>query len=86
MAKYKEKPVIVEAVQYNGHNLDIIWETLGADDIYGPTENNPNWLIVATPFGDRNAHITNWIIKNTKGELKVLDPKRFDARYDLIEE
>lgn len=81
--RYKEKPVVVEAVQYNGHNIDTIWEAFGTTAIHGRDENNPDWLIVATPFGDRNVHVGDWIIKTSKGDLKVLDPKNFDARYEL---
>lgn len=86
MSKYREKPVFVEAVQYTGHNIDSIWVIFGTADIYGPTETNPDWLIVATPFGDRNVHVGDWIIKTFKGDLKILDPKNFDARYELIQE
>lgn len=86
MAKYMEKPVFVEAIQFDGNNLDEVWKTLGSDDIYGPDKDNPDVLIVTTLVGDRNVRVDNWIVRNLRGELKVIDPKIFANRYEFVEE
>jgi len=87
MAKYKEKPIFVEAVQYNGHNIDTIWEAFGADKVYGPTEKNPDWLIIETFYEDfERANIGDWIIKLKEGALEVINPEDFDNTYELVQE
>ena len=45
MSQYRKKPVVIEAIRWTGDNINQIWDWAGAADIYGPTENNPTWLI-----------------------------------------
>jgi hypothetical protein len=68
VALYRKKPVVVEAMQFTGDNYDEIWDTFGADGIYGhpgstprrfgacrvcgPTEKNSGYLILTTVHGD----------------------------------
>ena len=82
MAKYRKKPVVIEAIEYRGNVTDL--EPLGAwhKDItveqpligYDLTINTLEGAMVAQP-GD-------WIIKGVKGELYPCKPDIFEATYE----
>lgn len=84
MAKYRKKPVEIEAVQFTGKNINEIWETFSAENIYGPTENNPDRLLIYTLEGTMRAYIGDFIIKGVKGELYPCKPDIFEATYEGV--
>jgi hypothetical protein len=80
MAKYRKKPVIVEAEQF------IIWDTKKPPQfvtIHGVTF--PVYdltIIIPTLEGQHVASNLDWIIKGVKGELYPCKPDIFDATYE----
>jgi len=64
---YRKKPVVIDAVQWNGSNLEEIAKLGGAreyeQDFLGDD------LIIHTLEGDMKAYKGDWIIKGVKGEL-----------------
>lgn len=59
-------------LQWLGWNIEQLWDTFGAVDIYGPTpDKNPDWLIVTTPDGPKRADIGDLIIQDARGALTV---------------
>ena len=94
MARYRKKPVIIEAVQFNGFNKEN-----GQVDL----NERPEWLInefgkkiiffdkrntltIKTLEGNMIANIGDWIIKGVKGEYYPCKPEIFEATYELIEQ
>ena len=95
MAKYRKKPVVIEAFQMTKKNRWI-------------TDNWPNWLLEAfnpkeaeiimsfDPNGDQLVISTlegvlrvewnDWIIKGVKGELYPCKPDIFEQTYEKVEE
>ena len=94
MAKYRKKPVIIEAVQFNGFNKEN-----GQVDL----SERPEWLInefgkkviffdkrntltIKTLEGNMTANIGDWIIKGVNEELYSCKPNIFEQTYELVEQ
>lgn len=91
MAKYRKKPVVIEAVQWTGDNLrEII-------DFTGLHESAKKWtweeyekvvalqgLKIFTLEGPLNASPGDYIIKVVQGEFYPCKPDIFEATYDRV--
>lgn len=79
MAKYRKKPVVIEAREWTGGNavnlLDWIGEAAKQDGAS---------LIIHTLEGDHEASLGDMIIKGVKGEFYPCKPDIFAATYDLV--
>lgn len=84
MTVYRKKPVEVEAIQFTGGNVADIWAAFGADGIYGPTETNPDHLILTTTHGDpAPARRGDWVVPDSKpGTFYPIKPDVFEATYE----
>ncbi len=84
MAKYKKKPIVIEAVQYTGTEQSIV------DAIALPEAEQvcflKNELHVCTLEGVMTASLNDWIIKGVGGEVYPCKPDIFEKTYDLVEE
>lgn len=83
--KYRKKPVVIEAMQWNGENWKEIrdWNTPdGREATIG--ENGPT-LTIWTLEGVMTANIGDWIIKGVKGEFYPCKPDIFEATYEPAE-
>jgi len=92
MALYRKKPVVIEAVKFNGVGMD-----------YPTFDEQPGWLTEAlmggrvepqvhgggwaikTLEGEMTAVPGDYIIRGVKGELYPCKPDIFAATYDLVE-
>jgi hypothetical protein len=64
---FRKKPLEVKAIQFDGTNVADIWDAFGAEGIYGPTETNPDHLILTTTHGDpAPARVGDWIVPDSK--------------------
>ncbi|MFK0124913.1 hypothetical protein ACIQSP_16550 [Streptomyces nigra] len=88
MPKFRKKPVEIEAIQFTGDNVDEIWDAFGAAGIYGPTEKNPDHLILTTVHGDEApARPGDWVIPDGKpGTFYPCKPDIFAATYEPVNE
>jgi hypothetical protein len=77
MARYRKKPVVIEAIQYTGFNFGEIEAFTGGD-----AEFRDGQLLVATLEGPLRAAPNDWIIKGVKGEFYPCKPDIFDATYE----
>jgi len=79
MAKYREKSVVIEAVQFRG-NFDEIEAFVGGD-----AEFRDGKLLVATLEGPLYTSPMDYIIKGVKGEFYPCKPDIFEATYEPVE-
>ena len=86
MPKYRKKPVVIDAIQWTGDNIQEIWDEFGAGAIYGPTETNPDWLIIDTLEGQMLALLNDWIIRGVKNELYPCKEDIFPLTYESVAE
>ena len=83
MAKYREKPVVIEAVQWDG-STDTANAFLGdrysVDWEYENAESNR--MLIPTPEGKMLCFIGDWIIKDSQGGFLLCDSDVFVAAYE----
>ncbi|WP_449456129.1 hypothetical protein [Streptococcus suis] len=78
--KYRKKPVVVEAVKWNGENhLDITQFTISAIqfDSFGT-------LWINTLEGNMKAEKGDYIIKGVQGEFYPCKPDIFEQTYEEV--
>ena len=74
MAKYRKKPVVIEAFQYDGDlkDCDGNWYV-------------PNWAVEAYEKGVMHyASVWDYVIKGVNGELYPCKPDIFEKTYENI--
>lgn len=84
MPRFRKRPVEIEAIQFTGGNIEEIWDTFGAGDIYGPVEDDPCAYIL-TLEGEMRCNVGDYIIKGVKGEFYPCAEEIFYATYDTVE-
>lgn len=80
--KYRKKPVIIEAIQYNGKNRDEILIKLGMECIGHDFISFD--LLIDTLEGEMRVPIFNYVIKGVKGEFYSCRPDIFDLSYEKV--
>lgn len=90
--KYRKKPVVIEAIQWNENNLKEVMEFIESEFEYEP---NTHWytnkfsyngkLYINTLEGDMLVSKYDYIIKGIKGEFYPCKPDIFEATYEVIE-
>jgi len=83
MAKYRKKPVVVDAI-CNQDNPSDVAEFFGEDRDNRFGFKNGIWSIL-TLEGTMDANPGDWIIKGVKGEFYPCKPDIFEATYEKVE-
>ena len=90
MAKFRKKPVVIEAVQISKNMGADNWHELPEwlRDAYekGDVLFLPNGVQVRTLEGMMHGDIGSWIIQGVQGELYPCKSTVFDATYEPVEE
>lgn len=89
-AKYRKRPVVIEAVQYRpgpGGNCSEIRTFLGgvARDCDPACDATATWLI-PTPEGEMLASPGDWVIRGVSGEFYPYKPDIFAKTYEAVAE
>lgn len=79
--KYRKKPVVIEAVQWDG-KADTANTFIGTDWRYGGTGGGA--IIIPTLEGEMCGEVDDWIIKGIKGEFYPCKPDIFEATYEKV--
>ncbi|WP_419833721.1 hypothetical protein [Endozoicomonas atrinae] len=89
MKRFKKKPVIIDAVQWNGDDdLAVLIATEWMDDKSKETlitHDGNDSLFIETLEGEMEAKVGDWIIRGVAGELYPCKPDIFEAIYELAE-
>lgn len=80
MKKYRKKPIVIEAVQFTGNNVD---EILGfaKDSFKNPLTRD---VIIHTSECNMIVSIGDYVIKGINGEFYPCKPDIFDKTYEEI--
>lgn len=81
--KYKKKPLIIEAVQWTGENIDEVCEFVPQEVWNCITEKDFNIL---TLEGMMKISLGDYVIKGIKGEFYPCKPDIFEASYEKVNE
>lgn len=88
--KFRKKPVIIEAIQFDGENRqDIIaWMLSSAENaarnLYLNPTDDDNELSITTLEGVMHVSENDWVIKGVKGEFYPCKPDIFEATYEEV--
>ena len=82
--RYRKKPIVIEAIQYTGNNIEEIWDAFSAADVYGPVEDDPCAYIL-TLEGRMRCNIGDYIIRGVRGELYPCAKDIFEETYEKAE-
>jgi hypothetical protein len=79
MARFRKKPVVIEAVRWKGDNFD---EVIALGLPRPPMVDEDDALRIETLEGTMRANVGDWIIRGIKGELYPCKPDIFEATYE----
>lgn len=86
MPKFRKKPVIIEAVQWTGDNVQEMINHCAPLGQGEPWQIEPiqagRRIVVVTLEGDMHGDIGDYIIRGVKGELYPCKPDIFAATYE----
>ena len=93
MPKFRKKPVVVEAVQYQGSNINEIMFWIGSNAPLEPHEqlaivDDDGTFKIRTLESGEGYHVADvgdWIIKGIKGEFYPCKPAIFEATYEPVD-
>lgn len=89
MTQYRKKPVIIEAVKFNGLNPTEIKDFVGDNcevEIYDNGVTPPvAHIVIHTLEGDMEVNNGDYVIKGVKGEFYPCKPDIFEQTYESIE-
>ena len=85
MPLFRKKPVVIEAVQWNGSNLSEIAAFVTITHTVVHEEGLPVVIVIPTLERSMGATLNDWIIKGVKGEFYPCKPDIFAATYEPAE-
>ena len=96
MAKYRKKPVVIEAIQWTGKNDAEIEDFVG-DDLEGYGDNlvayrpmseqyKSKLMYIRTLEGIMTASVDDYIIRGVNGEFYPCKPDVFEKTYERVED
>jgi hypothetical protein len=94
MGRYRKKPVEIDAVQWDGTNIEEIMALVDFDKL--PSDGvhvkpgishvpSLGTLEIPTLEGVMTANFGDWVIKGVKGEIYPCKPDIFEATYEIVE-
>lgn len=90
MKRYRKKPVVIEAVQWDGYKLEGVYPITFFQQQcnwhYGqaPRDGDKYELVIETLEGEMCAEPGDYIIKDIKGEIYPCKPDIFEASYEEV--
>jgi hypothetical protein len=84
--KYRKKPIVIEAIQFNGKNFSEISRFVGEKLVCEQEGNLAIFPKIKTLESEMIASPNDWIIKGVKGEFYPCKSDIFEATYEKVEE
>lgn len=85
--KFRKKPVVIEAVRFDGSNFDEIADFVmenGSQDVSGQMAGDIH-LVIHTLEGDMRANVGDWIIRGVQNEFYPCAADIFEQTYERVE-
>ena len=91
MAKFRKKPVVIEAVKWDGQNINEILDfgDSGPFPLWGDDykiDRDQGSVLILTAEGTMRADTGDWIIRGIKGEFYPCKPDIFAVTYEKVED
>ena len=86
MATYRTKPVVVDAVRYDGRNFIDIAREFECDVLTEDAEYS-EWIVVHVDGRDINARIRDgdWVVRGVDGDLRSCSNETFELTHEPVE-
>lgn len=86
MPKFRKKPVVIEAMYFDGANAADIaaWAGTGGEFGLPSDETGHPAFVIPTLEGGMVASPGDWIIRGVKGEYYPCKPDIFEATYEAV--
>lgn len=100
MSKFRKKPVVIDAMQWTGANVQELTNFLAGFKVHVAPPNgeaecrtciarfdytvSPATVIIPTLEGDHTASAGDWIIRGIKGEFYPCKPDIFEMTYEPV--
>lgn len=88
--KYRKKPVVIDAIQWNGNNLYECLCFINCVDKqvepYNISHNAKNEIAIETLEGTMIASVGDYIIRGVNGEYYPCKPDIFEKTYEKVED
>jgi len=87
--KFRKKPVVIEAFQLDGQNIQMGWEDVPewfTSDKWYQSYKDVDAVYIKTLEGDMKASPGDWIIQGVKGEIYPCKPDIFEHTYEPVNE
>ena len=88
MAKYRKKPVVIEANQFTDDMKDAVYRWAAAQQMNitpSFTEDGCPSLLIPTLEGEMTCKLNDWLIRGVSGEFYPCKPDIFEKTYELVE-
>lgn len=82
--KFRKRPVVVEALQWTGQNVDLMLVFMPAAKFRAMPGKLNSQLYVETLEGVMTAQPGDWIIRGVAGEFYPCKTDIFDATYEAV--
>jgi hypothetical protein len=96
MPKFTKKPIVIEALQWDGDRHRTMFDFLGGDPNKSMDSNGEHFyidhdkvvggLVIKTLWGEQPAKIGDWIIKGETGRYYPCSPDAFHQTYEPVVE
>lgn len=83
MAKYRKKPVVIDAIQNKDAFEVVAWATIFDDELRWQLPGG-RVIIIPTLEGDMRAEPGDWIIRGVNGEFYPCKPDIFEKTYEPV--
>jgi len=90
MARYRKRPVVIDAIRYDGPgpSLDDVFAwvrdlSVGEDAMY---HTSARGFVIRTLEGDMRVEPGDWVIRGVKGEYYPCKSDIFEATYEAVTE
>jgi hypothetical protein len=87
MGHYRKKPIVIEAIQYDGttesEHLILSWVDSFNGDAYAIGPDHDRAIEIRTLEGMMQAIPGDWVIRGLKDEFYPCKPDIFDATYEV---
>lgn len=87
--KYRKKPVVIEAFQYDGDMINSIGKPYVPEWAISAVNNNTMYydgpeLFIRTLEGDHHVTVGDYVIQGVNGELYSCKPDIFEKTYEVV--
>jgi hypothetical protein len=84
-AKFRKKPVVIEAVRFDGTNAQAVAEWVGEEQDGWTYGDRCDYYEIETLEGTMTASPGDWIIRGVQGEFYPCKPDIFADTYEAVE-